>query len=331
MSLEKAAEKLRRIALEYPETFEEAPWGDRVVKVRGKIFFSAGASAKEKTLHVTAKLPLSGKAMLQRPNAEPTHYGMGKYGWVTFTYGSAAQVSERDVRAWIDESFRAVAPPKLVDQLDSGGGAAPKPAAKAAKARSAGAAKSATAARSAKTKAAPKAAAKSATAKSVAKSTAAMSAATRATTATLAAAKAKAATRAGVQSEAPAAVATTKAARTRARATLVCSDPLRAQRAVEALAARNITIDVVPTAEAVELRRVKALIVDVGRNPREGLLLAEQVDASDHPIHLFVTGVRDAAQERALAKLGSAETFRDPPGDDAVVAAVAGVLLGHIS
>jgi hypothetical protein len=131
-----------------------------------------------------------------------------------------------------------------------------------------------------------------------------------------------------VETKAP---ATTRAARSKARATLVCSDPLRAKRAVEALAARHVVLDVVPTADAVELRRIEALIVDVGRNPREGLLLAEKVDASDHPIHLFVTGVRDAAQERALAKLGSAETFRDPPGDDAVVAAVAGVLLGTTS
>src|SRR5215831_5255367 len=35
MSLEAIAKKLREAALEYPETYEEQPWGDRVVKVKG--------------------------------------------------------------------------------------------------------------------------------------------------------------------------------------------------------------------------------------------------------------------------------------------------------
>jgi hypothetical protein len=103
---------------------------------------------------------------------------------------------------------------------------------------------------------------------------------------------------------------------------------MRARRAVDALAARAVALDVVPAAADVALGRLRALIVDIGRNPREGLVLAEKVDASDRPIHLFVTGVRDGAQERTLHKLGSAETFRAPPGDDAVVAAIAAVLLG---
>jgi hypothetical protein len=85
--LDEVAGRVRGWALEYPETYEEAPWGDRVVKVRGKIFFFCGVH--EKKLHVTAKLPTSGRQMLKRPDAEPTHYGMGKHGWVTFKIAAA--------------------------------------------------------------------------------------------------------------------------------------------------------------------------------------------------------------------------------------------------
>jgi hypothetical protein len=74
------------------------------------------------------------------------------------------------------------------------------------------------------------------------------------------------------------------------------------------------------------LGRARALIVDLGRKPREGLALAEALDESDRTVHLFVVGVRDAEQARRLRRLGSAATFRAPPGDAAVVAAVAAAL-----
>jgi len=34
--------KVRELALSYPETTEEFPWGDRVVKVKGKVFVFMG-------------------------------------------------------------------------------------------------------------------------------------------------------------------------------------------------------------------------------------------------------------------------------------------------
>src|SRR5206468_912937 len=109
---------------------------------------------------------------------------------------------------------------------------------------------------------------------------------------------------------------------------LVCADKLRATRAVNELKARGIACDVVASAAAVKLGKAKALIVDIGRNPPDGIALAQKIDASDKPIHLFVAGVRDAAQARELRELGSAETFRAPPGDVAVADAVAKALAG---
>jgi hypothetical protein len=115
-----------------------------------------------------------------------------------------------------------------------------------------------------------------------------------------------------------------KAAKVKAlgKAILVCADKLRAARAVKAFAERGVAVDVIELAGKVKLGKAKALVVDVGRNPVEGIELATKTDASDAAVHLFVCGVRDADQARKLRELGSAETFRTPPGDGEVVDAV---------
>jgi hypothetical protein len=69
-------------------------------------------------------VPNSRDMAIDLPFTEPTHYGMGKYGWVTAHVKPASKPPLDLFRAWIDESFRAVAPKKLVAKLD---GEAPKP------------------------------------------------------------------------------------------------------------------------------------------------------------------------------------------------------------
>lgn len=125
-TLESIAAELRAEALDYPETYEENPWGDRVVKVGGKIFFFCGVHKDE--LYVTAKLPHSGVMALQLPFAEPTHYGMGKHGWVTAHFRKPAEVPVGMLHEWIEESFRAIAPRKILELIDAGKAAGAKPA-----------------------------------------------------------------------------------------------------------------------------------------------------------------------------------------------------------
>ncbi|WP_437520276.1 MmcQ/YjbR family DNA-binding protein [Sorangium sp. So ce726] len=112
--------RLRDAALAYPEAVEEFPWGDRVAKVRGKIFVFL--NTHEGKLHVTAKLPQSGEAALMLPFAEPTGYNLGKSGWVTARFGPKDRVPEAMLLEWIEESYRAVAPKRALQSLD---GAAP--------------------------------------------------------------------------------------------------------------------------------------------------------------------------------------------------------------
>ena len=107
---------LRRYALGFPEAYEEFPWGERVIKVNKKIFVFLHGDAK--TLRVTTKLPHSYGAALLAPFAKPTGYGLGKSGWVTASFGKGDSPPFDILKSWIGESYRVVAPKKLVQALE---------------------------------------------------------------------------------------------------------------------------------------------------------------------------------------------------------------------
>jgi len=111
------AEALRAFALGYPEAREDFPWGERVVKVRDKVFVFLGRDDED--LGVTVKLPSSGLLALGLPFASPTGYGLGKSGWVTARFAAKDKPPLDMLRRWIDESYRAVAPKNLVATLDA--------------------------------------------------------------------------------------------------------------------------------------------------------------------------------------------------------------------
>jgi predicted DNA-binding protein (MmcQ/YjbR family) len=106
---------LRDAALAYPEAHEDFPWGHRAIKVRGKAFVFM--SKDEPSLSLSVKLPASAEGALQFPFCEPTHYGLGRSGWVTAEFDPKDRPPLDMLRSWIDESYRAVAPRKLVATL----------------------------------------------------------------------------------------------------------------------------------------------------------------------------------------------------------------------
>ena len=112
---------LRAHALSYPEASEDFPWGERVVKVRGKVFAFLGRPGDGLSLSV--KLPGSATLALDLPFASPTGYGLGKSGWVTARFGARAKPPLDLLKRWIDESYRAVAPKRLVARLGARDGA----------------------------------------------------------------------------------------------------------------------------------------------------------------------------------------------------------------
>jgi predicted DNA-binding protein (MmcQ/YjbR family) len=114
---------LRKHALSYPEAHEDFPWGERVVKVKGKVFLFLGKH--EEKLGLSVKLPSSASFALGLPFASPTAYGLGKSGWVTARFARREKPPIDLLMKWIDESYRAVAPKRLVAALADGAPPAP--------------------------------------------------------------------------------------------------------------------------------------------------------------------------------------------------------------
>ena len=120
-----AADRLRKFALSFPETEEAHPWGETAIKVRGKIFLFKHIG--EAHLSLSVKLPHSREFALDRDFAEPTRYGLGAKGWVSAKFerkgtGKPGKKSGPPVdllEAWIEESYRAIAPKRVVARLAS--------------------------------------------------------------------------------------------------------------------------------------------------------------------------------------------------------------------
>jgi predicted DNA-binding protein (MmcQ/YjbR family) len=115
------ADVVRRHALSYPGAWEDHPWGETVVKVGKKIFVFLG-HGEDEAFGVTTKLPHSGDAALSMPFCEPTGYGLGQRGWVSARFKKGEKPSADLLVSWIDESYRAIAPKKLIKQLDAADG-----------------------------------------------------------------------------------------------------------------------------------------------------------------------------------------------------------------
>ncbi len=108
---------LHKTALAYPQATEDFSWGHRAFKIKTKLFLIL--SYDKNLFNVTVKLPITGKQALALPFATPTGYGLGKSGWVTASFGPKDKVPVELLEDWIDESYRAIAPKKLVSLLKS--------------------------------------------------------------------------------------------------------------------------------------------------------------------------------------------------------------------
>jgi predicted DNA-binding protein (MmcQ/YjbR family) len=117
--LKRAEARLRAAALAFPESYEEFPWGHTAVKVQGKVFLFL---YREKTfLSLSLKLPVSGKTAVGLPFASPTPYALGKSSWVTARFNVMDHVPLEMLQEWLDESFRAIAPKRILARLEAAG------------------------------------------------------------------------------------------------------------------------------------------------------------------------------------------------------------------
>ena len=120
--------ELRAFGLAYPGAHTKSPWpGHLDLAVADKTF--AYLPPDGEPFSISVKLPNSASLALMLPNTQPTPYGLGKSGWVSAEFPDGKLPPIEVLKAWIDESYRAQAPKRLLKQLD--GGAAPaKPAKK---------------------------------------------------------------------------------------------------------------------------------------------------------------------------------------------------------
>lgn len=117
--LRRVSRLLREYALGFPGATEDFPWGERVAKVNEKVFVFLGVDpVPGGNMGLSVKLPVSREEALDLPFAKPTGYGLGKSGWVSATFGPEDRPPVEILKSWILESYRAIAPKKLLTGLD---------------------------------------------------------------------------------------------------------------------------------------------------------------------------------------------------------------------
>ena len=109
--------QLQAFALSLPNVSEDFPWGERVAKVNGKVFVFLGPDERSGPPLMTVKLVESHGHALAVEGAEPTGYDLGRSGWVNVPL-RAEGVTLDLLRDWIEESYRIVAPKRLIAELD---------------------------------------------------------------------------------------------------------------------------------------------------------------------------------------------------------------------
>jgi predicted DNA-binding protein (MmcQ/YjbR family) len=104
------AEQLRQLALSFPETYEDEPWGHPVFKVAENKMF-ASMSVGEDCVLLTVKLTAEEREVAHLFPFVSTARYVGRYGWVT------AEIADEEALdcafEWLRESYWLKCPPQL--------------------------------------------------------------------------------------------------------------------------------------------------------------------------------------------------------------------------
>lgn len=112
-----AQRALKKFGLALPGAHSKSPWPEHDdLAVKGKTF--AFMSVAGVPLSISCKLTVSRDAVLQEPFAQPTGYGLGKSGWVTMKFGASDEPPLDLLKRCVLESYRAVAPKRLLRELE---------------------------------------------------------------------------------------------------------------------------------------------------------------------------------------------------------------------
>ena len=108
------ADRIRALALSFPEAYEDSPWGHPVFKVADNRMFAGMSAVGDDVLRLTVKLtPEERDVALLLPFVSIARY-VGRYGWVT------AEVTDDEspeaALEWLRESYWLKAPAALRDK-----------------------------------------------------------------------------------------------------------------------------------------------------------------------------------------------------------------------
>ena len=106
----------RAYAAGLPEAWEDHPWGESVYKVGKKVFVFFGVLDAAARLRFTVKLRESHEEASAMAWTSDPGYGLGRGGWLTVDAPEDAPIDL--LQGWILESYRAVAPKRLVGALE---------------------------------------------------------------------------------------------------------------------------------------------------------------------------------------------------------------------
>ena len=105
-----AADRIRELALSWPEAYEDEPWGHPVFKVGANKMF-AGMGEGDGAVRLTVKLTAEEREIaLLLPYVAVAQY-VGRYGWVTATVTD--EESLEAALEWLRESYWLNAPARL--------------------------------------------------------------------------------------------------------------------------------------------------------------------------------------------------------------------------
>lgn len=112
----KVCTSIRDFAMTFPEATEGVSCVNRAFKAGGKNFVFLG----EKDAICTLRLKLDASVPeIEKRGATEAGYEVGSGGWTKIVFDAKKPPAIGDLRVWITESFRLLAPKKVAAQLPS--------------------------------------------------------------------------------------------------------------------------------------------------------------------------------------------------------------------
>jgi predicted DNA-binding protein (MmcQ/YjbR family) len=110
------ADRIRALALSFPEAYEDEPWGHPVFKVAGNRMFAA-MSEQDNILRLTLKLTPEERQIAELlPFVSKARY-VGRYGWITAEITDVESLEAG--LEWLRESYWLKAPAHLRRAVES--------------------------------------------------------------------------------------------------------------------------------------------------------------------------------------------------------------------